>query len=257
MEEERLNEEEAKKQMLNDKDCEIGSNKGDKIDKLKACEMGMEHESLGYPNQRVPTIYTEAKKHLSEMLSNGDETESLDQSDSFPESSDEVELLSVSADPKQQQQQEDPKFKSQKNLPDSFPESSDEIELLRVSDDSNPKQQEEEEGEEDPKFELQKKLSDSFPESLDELEILSVSVDPNSKQEEEEGEEDPKFELPKKLSDSFPESLDELGILSVSVDPNSKQEEEEYPKFKLLKKLPDSIFQKKLMELLDNTFFCL
>ena len=131
MEEERLNEEEAKKQMLNDKDCEIGSKRGDKIGKLKACEMGMEHESLSYPEQRVPTIYTEAKKHLSEMLSNGDETKSLDQSDSFPESS---ELLSVSLDPKQQEEkegEEDPKFKSQKNLPDSFPESSDEIELLR------------------------------------------------------------------------------------------------------------------------------
>ena len=156
--------------MLNDKDCEIGSKRGDKIGKLKACEMGMEHESLSYPDQRVPIIYTEAKKHLSEMLSNGgDETESLDQSDSFPESSDEVELLSVSLDPKQQGEEEgeeDPKFKSQKNLPDSFPESSDEIELLRVSDDPNLKQEEEEEGEEeDPKFKLQKKLSDSFLES--------------------------------------------------------------------------------------------
>ena len=135
--------------------------------------------------------------------------------DSFPESSDEVELLSVSLDPKQQE--EDPKFKSQKNLPDSFPESSDEIELLKVSDDPNPKQ-EEEEGEEDPKFELQKKLSDSFLESSDELEIPSVSVDPNPKQEEGEGGE-------------------------------------EDPKFKLLKKLEDSIFEKKVMELLDHTFF--
>ena len=222
MEEERLNEEEAKKQMLNDKDCEIGSKRGDKIGKLKACEMGMEHESLSYPDQRVPTIYTEAKKHLSEMLSNGDETESLDQSDSFLESSDGVELLSVSLDPKQQEEEkgeEDPKFKSQKNLPDSFPESSDEIELLRVSDDPNLKQEEEEGEEGDPKFKLQKKLSDSFPESSSE--ILSVSVDPNPKEEEKE------------------------------------EGEEEDPKLKLLKKLPDSIFQKKLMELLDHTFFCL
>ena len=141
MEEERLNEEEAKKQMLNDKDCEIGSKRGDKIGKLKACEMGMDHESLSYPNQRVPTIYIEAKKHPFEMLSNGDETESLDQSDSFSESSDEIELLRVSVDPNpnsKQEEEEDPKFKLQKKLPDSFPESSDEVELLSVSVD--PKQ---------------------------------------------------------------------------------------------------------------------
>ena len=77
MEEERLNEEAAKKQMLNDKDCEIGSKRGDKIGKLKACEIGMEHEALSYPNQRIPTIYSEAKKHLSEMLSNGDEDDDI------------------------------------------------------------------------------------------------------------------------------------------------------------------------------------
>ena len=141
VEEERLNEEEAKKQMLNDKDCEIGSKRGDKIGKLKACEMGMDHESLSYPNPRVPTIYIEAKKHPFEMLSNGDETESLDQSDSFSESSDEIELLRVSVDPNpnsKQEEEEDPKFKLQKKLPDSFPESSDEVELLSVSVD--PKQ---------------------------------------------------------------------------------------------------------------------
>ena len=215
MEEERLNEEEAKKQMLNDKDSEIGSKRGDKIGKLKACEMGMEHESLSYPNQRVPTIYTEAKKHLSEMLSNGDETKSLDQSNSFPES------LSVDPNPNsKQEEEEDSKFKLQKKLPDSFPESLDEVEPLNV----DPKQQQQQQ---DPKFKSQKNLPDSFPKSSDEIELLRMSDDPNPKQGEEEGEE------------------------------GEEGEEEEDPKFKLLKKLPDSIFQKKLMELLDHTFFCL
>lgn len=50
-----------------------GSKRGDKIGKLKDCEISMEHETLGYSSQRVSTIYSEAKKHLSEMLSNGDE----------------------------------------------------------------------------------------------------------------------------------------------------------------------------------------
>lgn len=43
------------------------------IGKLKDCEISMEYETFGYPNQRVSTIYSEAKKHLSEMLSNGDQ----------------------------------------------------------------------------------------------------------------------------------------------------------------------------------------
>lgn len=54
-----------------------GSKRGDKIGKLKDCERSMEHDTLGYPNQRVSTIYSEAKKHLSEMLSNGDEDEDI------------------------------------------------------------------------------------------------------------------------------------------------------------------------------------
>ena len=55
----------------------FGSKRGDKIGKLKDCEIGMEHEALSYPNQRIPTIYSEAKKHLSEMLSNGDEDDDI------------------------------------------------------------------------------------------------------------------------------------------------------------------------------------
>ena len=37
----------------------------------------MEHESLSYPNQRIPTIYSKVKKHLSEMLNNGDEDDDV------------------------------------------------------------------------------------------------------------------------------------------------------------------------------------
>ena len=37
----------------------------------------MEHESLSYPNQRIPTVYSKAKKHLSEMLSNGNEVDDI------------------------------------------------------------------------------------------------------------------------------------------------------------------------------------
>ena len=62
-------------------------------------------------------------------------------------------------------------------------------------------------------------------------------------------------------SDSFLESSDEITLLRMSVDPNPKQEEEEEedPKFKLQRKLSDSIFHQHiaLMALLDNTFFCL
>ena len=58
------------------KDCEIGNKRGDKIGKLKDCE-SMEHESLSYPNQWIPIVYSEAKKHLSEMLSNGDEDDNI------------------------------------------------------------------------------------------------------------------------------------------------------------------------------------
>jgi hypothetical protein len=51
----------------------IGAKKGDKTGKLKDSEESMEHETDGHLNQRVSNIYIEAKKHLSEMLSNGDE----------------------------------------------------------------------------------------------------------------------------------------------------------------------------------------
>ena len=78
-----------------------------------------------------------------------------------PESSNEIELMRVSADPNQKQEEEkDAKFKLQKKLSNSFPESSDEIELLSLNVDPNPEQ--EEEGEEDLKFKLQKKLPDSI-----------------------------------------------------------------------------------------------
>ncbi|XP_021906328.1 uncharacterized protein LOC110820985 [Carica papaya] len=49
----------------------IWMKKGDR-NKLKDYEIGREHES-GSPNQGVSNIYLEAKKHLSEMLSNGDD----------------------------------------------------------------------------------------------------------------------------------------------------------------------------------------
>ena len=39
------------------------NSRGNKIGTLKDyCEIGMEHESLSYPNQRIPTVYSEAKK---------------------------------------------------------------------------------------------------------------------------------------------------------------------------------------------------
>lgn len=49
----------------------IGVKKGEKTDKLKECEINMEHEIANYPNQRLSNIYVEAKKHLSEMLTSG------------------------------------------------------------------------------------------------------------------------------------------------------------------------------------------
>ncbi|GAV81725.1 DUF3741 domain-containing protein/DUF4378 domain-containing protein [Cephalotus follicularis] len=45
--------------------------KGEKIDKLKG--QGMEHETADKPSETVSNIYIEAKKHLSDMLRNGDE----------------------------------------------------------------------------------------------------------------------------------------------------------------------------------------
>uniref|UniRef100_A0A5B6ZL24 DUF4378 domain-containing protein n=1 Tax=Davidia involucrata TaxID=16924 RepID=A0A5B6ZL24_DAVIN len=53
----------------------IGIKKVDKIDKPEDAETSMRNEIVGYPEQRVSNIYVEAKKHLSEMLSNGDEIE--------------------------------------------------------------------------------------------------------------------------------------------------------------------------------------
>lgn len=47
--------------------------KGDKTTKLKDDELNAEHKTAELPKQRASNIYIEAKKHLSEMLSNGDE----------------------------------------------------------------------------------------------------------------------------------------------------------------------------------------
>ncbi|KAL6128716.1 hypothetical protein ACLB2K_072071 [Fragaria x ananassa] len=49
-----------------------GIKRADKSGKMKESEMNLKHEEPGIPNQRVSNIYIEAKKHLSEMLSNGD-----------------------------------------------------------------------------------------------------------------------------------------------------------------------------------------
>ena len=67
-------------------------------------------------------------------------------------------------------------------------------------------------------------------------------------------------------SELFSESSDEIALLRMSVDPNpnpnpkQEEEEEEDPKFKLQRKLSDSIFHQHMiaqMALLDHTFFCL
>ncbi|XP_038708067.1 uncharacterized protein LOC120003245 isoform X2 [Tripterygium wilfordii] len=50
-----------------------GVKKGDKINKMKHCERAVENEAASFPKKRVFNIYVEAKKHLSEMLNNGDE----------------------------------------------------------------------------------------------------------------------------------------------------------------------------------------
>nr|POE83983.1 protein trm32 [Quercus suber] len=47
--------------------------KGDKTGKLKDAEISKEHQIDGYPKQRASNIYIEAKKHLCEMLSIGEE----------------------------------------------------------------------------------------------------------------------------------------------------------------------------------------
>ncbi|XP_012083387.1 uncharacterized protein LOC105642980 isoform X2 [Jatropha curcas] len=46
----------------------VGVKKGDK---LKECEISMEHKTGNYPRHRLSNIYIEAKKHLSEMLTGG------------------------------------------------------------------------------------------------------------------------------------------------------------------------------------------
>ncbi|XP_027349562.1 uncharacterized protein LOC113861145 [Abrus precatorius] len=50
--------------------------KGNKTSTLKDSELNAEHES-GTPKQRVSNIYIEAKKHLCEMLDNGDENANI------------------------------------------------------------------------------------------------------------------------------------------------------------------------------------
>ena len=47
------------------------SKRVDKINKMKDSEIS-KHETDAFPSERVSNIYTEAKKHLSELLSNGD-----------------------------------------------------------------------------------------------------------------------------------------------------------------------------------------
>ncbi|XVE81294.1 hypothetical protein DITRI_Ditri15bG0052400 [Diplodiscus trichospermus] len=46
---------------------------GEKTSKLKGSELGTECETTDFSRQRVSNIYVEAKKHLSEMLTKGDE----------------------------------------------------------------------------------------------------------------------------------------------------------------------------------------
>ncbi|XP_059634181.1 uncharacterized protein LOC132276657 [Cornus florida] len=50
----------------------IGVKRGDQISKRKDTETSMGTEPVGYPEQRVSNIYSEAKKHLSKMLINED-----------------------------------------------------------------------------------------------------------------------------------------------------------------------------------------
>ncbi|XP_027335168.1 uncharacterized protein LOC113849450 [Abrus precatorius] len=50
-----------------------GVMKGDKIGTIRDSELTREHENGSYPKQRVSSLYIEAKKHLSEMVGNGDE----------------------------------------------------------------------------------------------------------------------------------------------------------------------------------------
>ncbi|KAG5070792.1 hypothetical protein GLYMA_03G009000v4 [Glycine max] len=50
-----------------------GGLKGDKTGTAKDSELIVEHENGTYPKQRVSNLYIEAKKHLSEIVGNGDE----------------------------------------------------------------------------------------------------------------------------------------------------------------------------------------
>ncbi|XVF84610.1 hypothetical protein PTKIN_Ptkin17bG0050900 [Pterospermum kingtungense] len=55
----------------------IGVKKREKTSKLKGSELGKEYETTDVSRQRVSNIYIEAKKHLSEMITNGDENVDL------------------------------------------------------------------------------------------------------------------------------------------------------------------------------------
>ncbi|XWS09172.1 hypothetical protein CRYUN_Cryun40dG0063500 [Craigia yunnanensis] len=55
----------------------IGIKKEEKTSKLKGSELGTEYETTDFSRQRVSNIYIEAKKHLSEMLTDGDENVDL------------------------------------------------------------------------------------------------------------------------------------------------------------------------------------
>ncbi|KAK6266038.1 hypothetical protein QUC31_016875 [Theobroma cacao] len=55
----------------------IGVKKGEKTSKLEGSELGTDYETADFSKQRVSNIYIEAKKHLSEMLTNGDENVDL------------------------------------------------------------------------------------------------------------------------------------------------------------------------------------
>ncbi|XP_065859580.1 uncharacterized protein [Euphorbia lathyris] len=49
----------------------VGMKKGERTDKLKEREISKDHATVLYPRQRLSNIYTEAKKHLSEMFTSG------------------------------------------------------------------------------------------------------------------------------------------------------------------------------------------
>ncbi|KAK3003507.1 hypothetical protein RJ639_019774 [Escallonia herrerae] len=53
----------------------VGIKKGDRVSKLWETELSVMNETNGCPKQGVSNIYIEAKKHLSEMLSEGDDKE--------------------------------------------------------------------------------------------------------------------------------------------------------------------------------------